>query len=58
MKDQRTILELPLSRRVGAILDRYIALERRELLRGQDHDALWVRLGRDVLGCRGARAWI
>jgi integrase len=44
MKGQRTVLELPLSPRVGAILDRYLAVERRELLRGQDHDALWVTI--------------
>jgi integrase len=42
MKDQHTILELPLSPRIGAILDQYIAVERLELLQGQDHDALWV----------------
>jgi integrase len=42
MKDQHTVLELPLSPRIGAILDRYIAVERHELLQGQGHDALWV----------------
>jgi integrase len=44
MKNQQTVLELPLSRRVGAIVDRYLAVERRELLQGQDHDALWVNV--------------
>jgi hypothetical protein len=42
MKRQNTVPELPLSPRVGAILGRYIAVERRELLKGQSHDALWV----------------
>ena len=42
MKIRHTVLELPLSPRIGAILDRYIAVERPALLQGQDHDALWV----------------
>ena len=42
MKRQQTILELPLSARVGAILDRYFAVERHELMQGQNHDAVWI----------------
>jgi integrase len=54
MKGQRTVLELPLSPRVGAILDRYIAVERRDLLQGRDHDALWVAKNGERLGRSGA----
>jgi integrase len=50
MKDQRTVLELPLSPRVGAILDRYVAVDRRELLQDQDHEALWVTIHGSPLG--------
>jgi integrase len=35
-------LELPNHPRVSAILDRYVTLERQELLNGQAHDCLWV----------------
>ena len=53
MKGQRTVLELPLSDRVGVILERYVAVERRALLRGQDHDALWVAKDGGPLGRSG-----
>jgi integrase len=58
MKDKRTVLELPLSPRVGTILDRYIAVERRELLQGRDHDALWVTSNGDMLGRSGLELMI
>jgi hypothetical protein len=38
MKGGRSRLELPLSARVAAIVARYIAVERQELLRGATHD--------------------
>jgi integrase len=58
MKGRRTVLELPLSARVGAILDRYIAVERRVLLQGQDHDALWVARNGNGLGRSGLELMI
>ena len=58
MKGQRTVLELPLSPRVGAILDRYIAVERRDLLQGRDHDALWVAKNGERLGRSGLELMI
>ena len=58
MKGRRTVLELPLSPRVGAILDRYVAVERPELLQGQDHDALWVARNGDPLGRSGLELMI
>jgi hypothetical protein len=42
MKGGRSNLELPLSARVGAIVERYLAVERPELLGGQTHDSIWV----------------
>lgn len=42
MKGGRTALDLPLGARVSAIVERYLTVERLELLRGQDHDAVWV----------------
>jgi hypothetical protein len=42
MKGGRKPLELPLSAPVGAMLDRYVSVERQELLGGQTHDYLWV----------------
>lgn len=33
---------LPLSAEVGAMLDRYVGVERAELLRGGTHDAAWI----------------
>jgi site-specific recombinase XerD len=42
MKGGRKTLELPLSSAVGAMLDRYVSVERQELLGGQTHDYLWV----------------
>ncbi len=38
-------LELPVEPEVGTWLDRYVAVERPEMLDGQMHDALWVRPG-------------
>jgi integrase len=35
-------LELPVEQEVGTWLDRYVAVERPEMLEGQMHDALWV----------------
>ena len=58
MKGGRTVLELPLSPRIGAILDHYIGGERRELLKGQDHDALWVAQNGDGLGRSGLNLMI
>ena len=58
MKRQETVLELPLSPRVGTILDRYIAVERRELLKGQDHDALWAGKNGHPLGRSGVKLMI
>jgi integrase len=58
MKRKQTVLELPLSPRVGTILDRYIAVERRESLQGQDHDALWVAKNGDRLGPCGLKQMI
>jgi hypothetical protein len=42
MKGGKKSLELPLSPRVSAMLDRYLAVERLELLGSQMHDWLWV----------------
>jgi hypothetical protein len=42
MKGGRSSLELRLSARVAAIVERYLAVERQELLRGATHDFLWV----------------
>jgi hypothetical protein len=42
MKGGRSSLELPLGPRVGKIIERYIEVERRELLRGATHDFVWV----------------
>jgi integrase len=58
MKRQQTVLELPLSPRVGAILDQYIRVERRELLGGRDHDALWVAKNGRPLGESGVKLMI
>ena len=38
----QNILELPIGARMGVILDRYIHVEREELLRSPRHDSLWV----------------
>ena len=43
----------PLSDGVTLMLDRYVAVERQELLAGKSHDALWVNWNGDVLGRRG-----
>jgi hypothetical protein len=42
MKVPGTVIDVPVMARIGAILDRYLAVERIELLQGRDHDALWV----------------
>jgi hypothetical protein len=42
MKGGRKTLELPLSSPVGTMLDRYVSVERPDLLGGQTHDYLWV----------------
>jgi len=42
MKGGSKKLELPLSSPVGAMLDRYVSVERQELLGGQTHDHLWL----------------
>jgi site-specific recombinase XerD len=42
MKGGRSSLRLPLGPRVGKIITRYIEIERRELLRGVQHDFVWV----------------
>lgn len=38
-------LIIPLPPEVGAIVDRYLSVERRELLQARQHDALWVAQG-------------
>ena len=45
MKGGKTTLDLPLGSRIGAVVERYVTVERPELLQGQTHDFLWV--GRD-----------
>lgn len=45
MKTRGRELDLPLGRRVSAIVDRYVQVERAELLRGQQHDAVWIGIG-------------
>ena len=57
MKRLETVLELPLSPRVGAILDLYVPVVRRELLQGQDHDSLWVSKNGHPLG-KGLKAMV
>jgi hypothetical protein len=42
MKGGRSSLQLPLGPRVGKIIDRYIEVERRELLCDATHDFVWV----------------
>lgn len=42
LKGDGKTLELPLSSPVGAMLERYVAVDRQELLGGQVHDHLWV----------------
>lgn len=42
MKNQRTVLELPLGARVSAMVDRYLSVERDELLQDQQHQELWI----------------
>ncbi len=53
------ILLLPLSAEVGAMLDRYVGVERAELLRGGTHDAAWI--GRRQMPLKkfalGGRVW-
>jgi hypothetical protein len=53
MKGGRSSLDLPLSARVGAIVARYIAVERQELLRGKPHDFVWVAKGGDPWSEKG-----
>jgi hypothetical protein len=53
MKGGRSDHELPLSARVAAIVERYIAVERHELLRGESHDYVWVAQGGGPLSEKG-----
>jgi site-specific recombinase XerC len=53
MKGGRSDHELPLSARVAAIVERYIAVERQELLRGESHDHVWVARGGGPLSEKG-----
>ena len=53
MKGGRSSLQLPLGPRVGKMLDRYIAVERRELLRGATHDFVWVTKSGDPWSEKG-----
>jgi site-specific recombinase XerC len=46
-------LEVPLGARVGAIVERYLAVEREELLDGQGHDCVWVKVDGGPLSYRG-----
>ena len=43
-KSQRRLV-LPVAERVGAILDRYVAVERQELLGASTCDAVWIAAG-------------
>ena len=49
----QTISELPLGERASRIVDRYILIERRELLAGREHDAMWIT---EVVSPSGERA--
>lgn len=42
-------LTMPLPAEVTVMLERYLAVERRDLMRGQAHDALWVAWGGEAL---------
>jgi site-specific recombinase XerC len=53
MKGGRSDHELPLSARVAAIVERYIAVERQELLHGESHDYVWVARGGGPLSEKG-----
>lgn len=49
----RNALEMPIGSRVGRILDRYIRVEREELLRGNRPDGLWGTIQGKTLGYKG-----
>jgi hypothetical protein len=53
IKKTKGSLTYPLSERVTPMLDRYSAVERRELLGDCSHDALWVNWSGKKLGKRG-----
>ena len=58
MKGGKTTLELPLGSRVGAMLERYLTVERPELLGGRTHDFLWVARDGAPLSANSANAMI
>ena len=53
MKGGRSDHELPLSDRVAAIVERYITVERQELLHCESHDYVWVAQGGGPLSEKG-----
>jgi hypothetical protein len=53
MKEGRSDHELPLSDRVAAIVERYITVERQELLHCESHDYVWVAQGGGPLSEKG-----
>jgi hypothetical protein len=50
---ERNIVELPLSPRVSRILERYVTVERNELLGGRESDAPWITEKGEPLGRKG-----
>ena len=54
MKGGRNALELPLSSSIGTMLERYVSVERQELLSGQMHDHLWINDRGEPLSRNGA----
>jgi integrase len=58
MKGGRKTLELQLSSPVGAMIERYVSVERQELLSGQMHDHLWVNDKGGPLSRNGAATMV
>ena len=58
MKGGRTELHLPNDPRINAILERYIAVKRQELLQGQPHNAVWVSIHGDPLSYKEIESMI
>ena len=52
MKDRDMVLELPLGARISALVDRYIEVERRELLGDKTSDRVWIARYGEPLGKR------
>ena len=51
----RNTLEMPISSRIGPILERYIRIEREELLGGRSNDQLWVTTNGNTLGYKSVQ---